>query len=103
MTAYDIIEELAEHRAVEEIVHTVCKVARSELDDLAQMIYEALLMYDEKKIVSLYTKGQINYFIVRIVQNQFYSETSQFHAQFRRESRRCSIDVTEVEKAYDEE
>jgi hypothetical protein len=37
--------------------------------------------------VSLYTKGQINYFIVRIAQNQFYSNTSKFHALFRKEQR----------------
>lgn len=88
MTRYDIIEQMAKERRVEQIVKTVCKVSRVELDDLAQMIYEAMLLYDERKIVSLYEKGQINYFVVRIVQNQFYSGTSQYHAMFRKEQTR---------------
>lgn len=87
MNKHDIIERLAYERVVERIVKTVCKIKRTELEDLAQMIYEAMLLYDEKKIVSLYTKGQINYFIVRIAQNQFYSNTSKFHALFRKEQR----------------
>lgn len=84
MTKYDIIAELAAQRRVEEIVRVVCKVARSDLDDLSQMIYEAMLLYNDEKILSLYTKGQINYFIVAVVRNQFYSDTSQYHYAFRK-------------------
>ena len=92
MTKYDIIEQMAKERCVERIVQTICKVSRVELDDLAQMIYEALLMYDEKKILSLHEKQQMNYFIVRIVQNQFYSGNSQFHTFFRKDQKR-QVDV----------
>lgn len=95
MTKYDIIEVLARERRVEQIVHTVCKVARSDLDDLSQMIYEAMLLYDDQKIISLYSKGQINYFIVRVVQNQYYSVNSQFHAQIRKFGRQA-VDVGKV-------
>ena len=84
MTKQEIVARLAVERRVEGIVARVCKVSRVELDDLSQMIYEAMLMYDEEKIVHLYERGQLNYFIVRIAQNQFYSKTSQFHALFRK-------------------
>lgn len=101
MTKHEIVARIAEERRVEDIVSKVCKVSRVELDDLAQMIYEAMLLYDESKIVSLYEHGQLNYFIVRIVQNQFYSKTSQFYALFRKLSQR-SIDVSSITTDFDE-
>lgn len=102
MTAHDIIAKLAQERVVEQIVQTVCKVSRSELDDLAQIIYEAMLRYDEQKIIALWERNQLSYFIVRIVQNQFYSETSPFYTLFRKFSRR-SAPVDAVANKQDDE
>lgn len=101
MTKGEIIARVASERRVEDIVARVCKVSRIELDDLAQMIYEAMLLYDEAKIVHLYERGQLNYFIVRIVQNQFYSKTSQFYALYRKMSR-YSVDASSATTHDDE-
>lgn len=57
---------------------------RAELDDLVQMVYLILLEYEESKLQDLWEKEQINYFIARIILNQYRSSNSPFHAVFRR-------------------
>ena len=63
-------------------------IARQPLDadlrDLAQMVYLILLEYDEAKIQDLWNNGQINFFLARIIVNQYRSSNSPFHMIFRR-------------------
>jgi len=84
MTRREVVELLATERRVERLIANVCRGPAKGLDDLAQIIYEALLRYDEEALVSLYENEQINYFLVRIIENQFYSTTSPYHIQVRR-------------------
>lgn len=88
MKREEIIEELARSRYVERMVANICKTSAPELFDLAQMVYEILLTYDEAKIIDLYRNNQIGFFIVRIIKNQFYSQTSPFYMMFKRSLRR---------------
>jgi len=87
MTRAEIIEEVAGRRQVEQIVHNICKTSEPELFDLAQMIYEILLTYDETKIIDLYEHGQLGFFIVRIVKNQYFSRNSPFYREYRKFNR----------------
>ena len=63
-------------------------IARQPLDadlrDLAQMVYLILLEYDEEKIVDLWENKEINFFIARIILNQYRSDHSAFHNLFRK-------------------
>lgn len=81
MTREEVIEEFAKERYVEKIVKNICKSSAPELLDLAQMVYEILLTYDETKIIDLYENGQLGFFIVRVVKNQYYSNTSPFYRE----------------------
>lgn len=84
MTRRQIVEELAEHQVVEQLVRVICKVSATYLKDLSQMIYVYLLEYDEEKIITLYEEGSLKFFLVRIIKNQWKSNTSPFHYQYRR-------------------
>ena len=84
MNKYEIIEQLARGRVVEQMVQAICKVSRSDLDDLAQLIYEALLNYDEEKLQRLHKEGSMRFFLARIIQNQFYSNHSLYYYEYRR-------------------
>ena len=79
-----IIEDIANKRYVEQLCKNICHSSAPELDDLAQMIYEILLTYDEQKIVELYQNNQLGFFIVRVIKNQYFSNTSPFHKELRR-------------------
>jgi len=85
MTKYEIVEELAKKGHIERMVHNAAKTSAPELDDLSQEIYEILLNMDEDKLIDLYEKGrQLDYWIARIIMNQYISDSSPFHYRYRK-------------------
>lgn len=102
MTKYEIVEQLARDRVVEQMVKNICKVARSDLDDLAQLIYEALLNYDEAKLQRLHEEGSMRFFLARIITNQFYSNSSLYYYEYRRFPRMSQSGVS-AETLYTDE
>lgn len=60
------------------------RVSRLDADDLEQEIYMILLEYDKDKIIELYEKKQLRYFIVGIIQRQYNSKTSPFYKKYKK-------------------
>ena len=91
MTKSEIIGALAASRKVEDICRNIAhtKSMSADLLDLAQCVYLILLEYDETKVRDMYQAGTLNFFLVRIVINQYRSRTSPFHKQFREFRRLC--------------
>ena len=83
-TKYEIIEELAREKIVEKFVHNAAKTSAPELDDLAQDIYLILLQMEEEKLVSLYEKKQLSFWVARIIMNQYFSVTSPFYTKYKK-------------------
>ena len=80
-----IIETLAKDRRVEALVENIAHHSlTADLKDLCQMVYLILLEYDESKLQDLWEYDQINFFIARIILNQYRSSNSPFHAIFRK-------------------
>ena len=80
-----IIESLAKERRVERLVENIAhEEMNADLKDLAQMVYLILLEYDETKLRDLWDNGQMDFFIVRIILNQYRSSNSPFHTIFRK-------------------
>jgi len=90
MDKHRVVEILAQEQRVERLVRVICKVTSPILADLAQVIYLALLEYDNDKVVELYEKEQINFFLVRIIKNQWMSSTSPFYRIYRKFSRQSN-------------
>ena len=85
-----IIETLAKKRRVEAMVENIAHHAlTADLKDLCQMVYLILLEYDEGKLQDLWENDQINFFLARIIINQYRSSNSPFHYLFRRFQERC--------------
>ena len=83
MTKEEVVERIAREGWIEECIKTVSGgVWRSEYDDLTQDVLIELL--DQEKIVGLYQRGQLRYFIMRIVRNNIQSNTSRFYYRYRR-------------------
>lgn len=78
-----IVELIANERRVEGIIDNINNIVRNR-DDLVQEIYMVLLNYDEEKLQYLYDNNQLNFFLVRIIKNQYFSSTSPFHKKYRR-------------------
>ena len=83
MTVREVVERVAKEEWVEECIKTVSGgVWRSEYSDLAQDVLIELL--NQEKIVGLYQRGQLKFFIMRIVRNNLQSCTSRFFYRYRR-------------------
>lgn len=78
-----MLNKIANERLVEEM----CKnlgVSPKYMDDLVQEIYLILLEYNQEKLQSIYDKGQLNFFLTRIIKNQYFSNTSPFFKKYRK-------------------
>lgn len=85
MDKSEIVAQIARERRVETMVENIAKSPLTpDLKDLSQMVYLALLEYDGTKIVDLWEHGQINFFIARIIINQYRSSNSPFYKLFRK-------------------
>lgn len=83
MGKYEIVAELAQNKTIEDIIGNIAQNPQDDtLKDLAQMLYEDLLMKDEDKIVQLYESEQLQYFITRMVLNSINSKTSRYYYLF---------------------
>lgn len=84
MNKYEIVERLAKEKKVEKFVQNTAKTSCPELDDLAQDIYLILLDMEEEKLIQLYNNKQLDYWIARIILNQYFSNTSPFYTKYKK-------------------
>lgn len=78
-----IIEELYREKVIRNII-TNMNVFEGDIDDLEQEIYTILLEYDVDKIIEMYNKKQLKFFIVGIVTRQYFSKTSPFYKKYKK-------------------
>lgn len=97
MTKYEIVDTLARQRRVETMVQNIAHQSLTDdLKDLAQMVYVILLEYDDDKIADLWENRQIDFFIARVILNQFRTSHSPFHDLIRKPRER-SQDLTGID------
>lgn len=87
MTKRELIDSIARNGLVERLVANVCHRHHRALPDLVQMVYEALLKYDGQKLLRIHRRGALNFFIVRVIENLYFSQTSPYYRQIRKFSR----------------
>ena len=101
MTKEGVVEYIARSKLIQECILIVTGgVWRSEYSDLVQDTLIELL--NQEKIVDLYKKGQLRYYVMRIVRNNIQSNTSRFYYKYRRFSLLNSGDKT-LENYWEEE
>jgi hypothetical protein len=93
VTRAEIVNEIATRKMVESMVQNIAHQSlTADLKDLSQMIYLILLEYEEEKIVDLWNNNQMQFFLARIIINQFRSSNSPFHTIYRKfQERSCDI------------
>lgn len=98
MTNAQIINEIANDGLIEEIIGgiTYSKFENNEnLKDLAQDIYLQLLQMSTDKLNELYDKGQLRFWIARIVVNSIHSKTSPYYYLYKKNNRN-SVSINEL-------
>ena len=91
MTKREFIDNIARDGLVERLVANVCHRRHRSLPDLVQMVYEVLLNYDEEKLMRIHRRGALHFFIVRIIENLYFSRTSPYYRQIRRFAQHSDI------------
>lgn len=78
-----MLEKIAREKTVETIAQNI-GVSNKFMDDFVQEIYLILLEYDKEKLETMYFNNQLNFFLTRIIKNQYCSITSPFYKKYRK-------------------
>ena len=99
MTSAEIISKLAAEGRVEGIVLRIAHASflTTDLKDLVQMVYLALLEYDGERLAAIWSSGRMDFFLARIVMSNLRSRTSRYHYVIRR-FRSMSAGLDEAER-----
>ena len=91
-----IVERIAKERIVESIIGNVVRDKNDDdYKDLINDIYLELLEKSQDNLESIYNRGQINYFITRIVLNNINSVTSRYYYKYGKwKKNKTAIDET---------
>lgn len=103
--ASKIVERIAKCRTVEDLVRSITHHSSIDADlaDLVQIIYFALLRTDVKRLEHLSTSGDLRYYIVRMIQNQYFSMNSPFYAEIKKFRDRTREISTQLADSFDAE
>ena len=91
-----VVELIVKDKILDQIINNIAKDAKDEdLNDLKQDIYLELLEKNEDWLFGIYERGQMNYYLTRIVLNNINSKTSPFYYRYRKYKRQeVQIDDT---------
>ena len=82
MTKYEVVDIIAREHLVDRIVNKLLSSSKNPFDcseDLIQDIYLLLLQKDDNLIVDLYERGELGYYILKVVRNQLLSVNSKYY------------------------
>ena len=82
MTKYEVINIIAREHLVDRIVNKLLSSSKNPFDcpeDLIQDVYLLLLEKGDKLIVDLYERGELAYYLLRVVRNQLLSVNSKYY------------------------
>ena len=85
MNKYDVVEKLYKSGTVERIIYKLLSSSKNPFDcpeDLIQDIYLILLNGDENLIVTLYNKGELGFYLLRVARNQLLSVNSKYYYNY---------------------
>lgn len=80
-TKHQIIDDLAKHKVIERLAKQY-NFSSPYIDDLSQDLYIELLNKEDKLIVGLYERNEIEYYIRKMISNNLNSTTSPFYKKY---------------------
>lgn len=82
MTKNEIIEKI--YREDIDKLLTNLKIPEYNQDDTKQMVMLSLLKKDDDKIIELFENKQINFFLVKLIKNLYYSKNGEFYQTYQK-------------------
>jgi hypothetical protein len=98
-----IVGHIAECRMVEDLVRNITHHSSLEgdLEDLVQIIYFALLQTEAKRLDELTKSGGMKFYIIRMIENQYFSKNSPFYTEVKKFRDRTSGITAHISETYD--
>lgn len=84
MNNYEIINDLAKNKVVEEILSNISKGTFKDIEELSQDIYFDLLTKSPELIIGLYERNELKFFITRMIRNNLFSKNSPYYQKYGR-------------------
>lgn len=85
MSRDEILTNLFKSNAVHNIIRNIDgNMSSYDRDDLASIVYESLLRKDEDFIIGLHGRGELPFYVIRILQNNIRSNTSPYFRQIKK-------------------
>lgn len=78
-----IIAEIYSGGMLDELLKNM-GIKENDFEDLKQELSIILLEYDEEKIITMYEKKQLKFFLVKVIQFQYFSATSPFYKKYKK-------------------
>lgn len=91
-TKNEIVELIANEKLIEDVILNITGEMTTNYQDLAQDLYISLLEKEESKIVELYEKKELRWFIVRMVLNNLKSVNSRYYYNYIKNTDYTNID-----------
>lgn len=79
----DIYTTIAKEKLIEILIDKY-NVQSKYKEDLAQEIYLIVLTKPPELLQQLYDDKQLNFYLARIISNQYFSKTSQFYKNYKK-------------------
>lgn len=79
----DIYTIIAKNKMIETLIDKY-NVKSIYKQDLAQEIYLIILSKDKTKLQEMYDNNQLNFYLARIISNQYFSKTSVFYKDYKK-------------------
>ena len=83
MSIHEVIDKIARSRLVERLVESY-NLNTPYAEDLCQDTYTELYLKDERLIVGMYERGEIGFYIRKMISNNVNSVTSPFYKNYEK-------------------
>ena len=88
MSIHEVIDKIASNRLVERLIESY-NLNTPYAEDLCQDIYAELYLKDERLIVGMYERGEIGFYIRKMISNNVNSVTSPFYKNYEKYRKRA--------------
>ena len=91
-TKNEIIELIAKDRILEDIIINITGEIGADEQDLVQDLYLDLLSKPSQKLVDMEQRGELRWFLTRMVLNNIRSSNSRFFYKYKKNTNYINID-----------
>lgn len=83
-TKNDVINNIARDKKLIKEIQGICKT--NKIDDLLQELYLILLTKKDELITNLNERGEVKFYIIRVIMSQYFSTSSKYYELFKKQN-----------------